>query len=115
MLSDTEDREHIRSPVKLEAQLRLLSRVLVEGEVHNLSLSGVWFVTERSLPLGNRVRVSLVTECGGTLKRVVADGVVARVGEGGVAIEFLDIDADTEERLRQIGGVSGAAELHKTT
>ena len=115
MLSETEDREHERIPVELEAQLRLLSRVLVEGEVRNLSLSGVWLATERSLPLGNRVRVSLVAECGGMIERIVADGVVARVGEGGVAIQFLDVDAETEQRLRQISGVNGAAELHKTT
>ena len=115
MLTSSEDREHERSPVKLEAQLRLLSRVLVEGEVHNLSLSGAWFVTERSLPLGNRVRVDLVAERDGLSQRIVADGVVARIGEGGVAVQFIDIDAATAELIREIGGAIGAAKLHETS
>ena len=80
------------------------SGVLVEGESRDVSLSGVWFVTQRSLPVGNQVWVQLLVS--EHQYGIRTEGQVARVGEDGLGVAFTKIPEDSLECLRSIVGHS---------
>lgn len=98
-----EHREFSRSNVSVRSQVRLPCGVLLEGRVCDVSMNGVCFVTERSLPVGSAVRVSLALgDPEGQEFRIDAEGAVARIIEKGVAIQFTSIDAESVEHLRNL-------------
>jgi len=76
-------------------------------------MKGVLFDTWRSLPVGNRVRVHLSIKAGDELHTINTEGLVARICESGVAIEFTKIDTESEEHLRRLV-VYNAAKTAKT-
>jgi len=102
MTQSIEAREFSRSPVQTRVEVRLKSGVLVEGCARDVSMNGVWFCTERSLPVGNQVRVSVVLGGGASEQRIETVGSVVRVDEGGVAIGFTKIDAESVDHLRNL-------------
>jgi hypothetical protein len=102
MPQKVESRRFSRSPVHAFAEIRLHSGVLLEGLIRNASLTGVWFVSTRSLPLGNPVTIEILLSINGKRYRITSQGRVARVGEGGVAIEFASLSEDCAETLRQL-------------
>jgi hypothetical protein len=102
MMDKPEVREFTRAAVKARMQVRLPSGVLLEGCARDVSLKGVLFITERSLPVGNTVKASLVLEAGEGEFRIDTQGLVVRVVEGGVAIEFTRIDSEGVELLRNL-------------
>ncbi len=91
-----------RSPVHIRAEVRLPSGVLLEGQVRNVSMSGIWFAMERALPIGNPVKLDLVLDTGKHEQRIQTHGKIARVDEGGVAIQFEDVDLDSLPHLQQL-------------
>lgn len=102
MTQDLEGREFSRSEVAARVEVRLESGVLVEGQARDVSLNGILFSTERSLPMGHPVSVTLVLEAGTWEERIETAGYVARTGERGVAITFTSIDAESMEHLRRL-------------
>lgn len=99
-MSDTiEQRKYSRNPVSLSVQVRLETGVLVEGRASNVSLNGMFLETERSLPLGSRVKVKMTV--GNEAEKAVIScvGVVSRLDERGVAIELGKIDEESMMRL----------------
>lgn len=113
MATKTEARESTRSPITAEMQVRLSSGILLEGSARDVSMKGVLFDTWRSLPVGNRVRVHLSIKTGDELHTINTEGLVARICDGGVAIEFTKIDTESEEHLRRLV-VYNAAKTAKT-
>ncbi|MBI2433714.1 MAG: PilZ domain-containing protein [Candidatus Hydrogenedentes bacterium] len=97
-----EARKYLRTPVQARVEIRLDSGVLVEGHSRDLSLRGVWFSTDRSLPIGNltRVRITLDTNLGQI--RIESAGRVVRDDDGGVAIEFVNVGSECEQHLRRV-------------
>jgi hypothetical protein len=94
-------REFSRSRVCVKSEVRLNSGILLEGEVRDVSMNGIWFATERLLPIGNKVRVHLLLKGGGE-NRIETEGEVVRVDDGGIAINFTTIDAGSIEHLRNL-------------
>lgn len=102
MTTKTEARESTRSPVTADMEVRLPSGVLLEGSAKDVSMKGVLFSTWRSLPVGNQVRVHLSIKTGDDVFCINTEGLVARICEDGVAIEFTKIDTESEEHLRRL-------------
>jgi len=98
-----EHREFSRSSVSVRSQVRLQCGVLLEGRVCDVSMNGVRFITERSLPVGSVVRVSLTLgDPEGHEVRIDVAGAIARIVEKGVDIQFTSIDAESVEHLRNL-------------
>ena len=95
-------REFTRCQIAVRVEVRLESGVMMDGTAINLSLKGILFATERSLPLDSRVKVSIVLDAGQGEQRIDCLGHVARIDNCGVAIEFSDVDGDSLEHLRQL-------------
>lgn len=98
MASYVERRKQERKPVPMHVEVRLESGVLVEGNTVNVSLNGLLFETERSLPLGTRVRVYLTPE---SLphEHIMCRGEVSRLDDWGVAIAFDQVQPEHVETL----------------
>ena len=94
-----EQRKYSRSPVSLSVQARLETGVLIEGRACNVSLNGLFFETERSLPLGCRVKVKMTVGSEEDKEEILCVGVVSRLDERGVAIELGKIDEESMLRL----------------
>ena len=99
-MSDTvEQRKYSRNSVSLSVQVRLETGVLVEGRVCNVSLNGLFLETERSLPLGSRVKVRMTVGSEAEKADISCDGVVSRLDDRGVAIELGKIGEESMLRL----------------
>lgn len=96
----SEARKFSRSPVSVRLQVRLDNGILIEGETRDVSFTGLWFQTDRSLPLDSTVRI-LIEYAPGS-ERIDTRGKVVRVDEGGVAIEFIDPREESEEHLQRL-------------
>lgn len=94
-----EQREHERNCVKLRAEVRLHCGVMVDGRAVDVSLGGLLFETERSLPLDCPVRVCLVFEGAGGERRFECQGRVARFDARGLAISFTELTGRCVEEL----------------
>jgi len=94
-----EQRKYSRSLISLSVQVRLDTGVLVEGRAGNVSLNGLFFETERSLPLGSKVKVNLTAGNAEEKTEILCSGEVSRLDERGVAIELGRIDEESMLRL----------------
>ncbi|MBI2425271.1 MAG: PilZ domain-containing protein [Candidatus Hydrogenedentes bacterium] len=102
MEQQAEQRECSRCPVEARAELRLSTGVLIEGAAVNLSMNGMLFSTERTLPMNHDVHATIILELDGIECRIDTYGVVARVDEGQVAVQFQQISAGSLDQLRQL-------------
>jgi hypothetical protein len=102
MTTEQESREFTRSPVHAHVEVCLENGVLVDGEAADISLRGMRFFTEKSLPVGKMVRVRVLLEPGQEQPSLSIGGRIARVEAGGVALEFTGVDADSIEHLRRL-------------
>jgi hypothetical protein len=97
------NREFSRSLVRIQSEVRLPSGILLEGQINDVSLNGASFASANALPIGNEVHVTLILGGGETTElRIKAEGEVARLVEGGVAIQFTSVDAEGLEHLRKL-------------
>lgn len=92
MNENVEQRKYSRSLISLSVQVRLETGVLVEGNAKNVSLNGLFFETERSLPLGSRVKVIMSAGNGEEKTEISCTGKVSRLNDCGVAIELGKMD-----------------------
>lgn len=102
MSKNVEQRKYSRSHISLCVQVRLETGVLIEGHAKNLSLNGLFFETERSLPLGSRVKVLLTVDNAPDQTEISCLGVVSRIDEGGVAIEISRTDEESMLKLADL-------------
>ena len=110
MAEYSEKRKCKRQQVPFHVEVRLESGVLVEGCALNVSMNGLLFETERSLPVGCRVRVYLIHESA-PHDHILCHGEVARLDEWGLAISFDDIHPDHLEVLYQHLGRTSSREI----
>ncbi len=103
-----ENRGQMRSAVPLRVEVRLESGVLVEGRAANISMNGLFFLTEFSLPLGCRVRVCLTHEDRPN-EHIICSGKVSRLGDWGIAIAFDQVNPAHMEILYRYIRYNGAS------
>lgn len=115
MTNTINQREYSRSPVSVSVQVRLESGVLVEGRACNISLNGLFLVTDRSLPLGSRVKVVITADNTTQKEDIVCPGMVSRLDDRGVAIEIGKINEEDMHKLYHLMQVSvkGSFDLEK--
>lgn len=74
----------------------------IEGEVRDLSLKGLFFETEKDVPVGTRLTVDISLQ-GSTSDLVLKlVGSVVRHEAGGIAIHFDEMDLDSFIHIRNI-------------
>ena len=100
MGSFVEKRRQTRIAVPMHVEVRLDCGVLVEGHARNVSLNGLLFETERSLPVGCRVRVQL-THDSLPQEHILCRGEVSRLDDWGVAIAFDHVNPAEAEALHR--------------
>lgn len=102
MVTYAEHRACSRSPIKARTEVRLGNGITVEGRAVDVSLRGLMFVTENRLPIGKPVRVMLIMDGNVEPNRILVDGLIARLHDEGVAVQFTDLNSDNTESLREI-------------
>lgn len=102
MSKHVEKRKFTRRQVAMRVEVRLDCGVLIEGKARNVSLNGLFLETERSLPLGSRVRVKMVVSDPLGETHVDCTGVVSRLDGHGVAIELVRFAEEHIEHLEHI-------------
>lgn len=72
------------------------------GSVENLSMRGMFLVTDERLPVGDMVEITIVLN--GTLPEVTVsfDGKVCRITDDGIGFNFEKIDLDSYTHLKNI-------------
>ena len=73
-----------------------------QGKVENLSMRGLFLVTEERLPFGEQVEITMVLS--GTSPELILDlnGTVSRITENGLGFFFDKIDLDSYTHLKNI-------------
>lgn len=102
MSKDKQSRKFSRCEIALRVEVRLDKGVLLEGCARNISMNGLFFETERSLPLGSHVRVLLARDDGMRELRIECTGVVSRLDARGVAMEFQQVTSESLQHLHQL-------------
>lgn len=102
MTLEHDSREFSRSPVHARVEVCLDNGVMVDGTAADVSLRGMRFFTERSLPVGKSVRVRLLLDDQNAYPYLAVRGRIVRVEAGGVALEFIGVDADNIEHLQRL-------------
>ncbi len=98
MASYAEKRGQMRSSVPMHVEVRLECGAVVEGQAVNVSMNGLFFVTEHYLPVGCRVRVYL-THANMPHDPILCRGEVSRLDEWGMAIAFEQVNPAQMETL----------------
>jgi len=94
-------REFTRCKTAIEVEIAAADR-RVTGETRDVSLSGLYFYGERSLPAGTPCRVTLFVGGRESGARIDASGRIARVDAHGLAVSFDTVDLDGYQHLRQL-------------
>ncbi|GJL65246.1 MAG: hypothetical protein NPIRA05_02170 [Nitrospirales bacterium] len=84
-------REFTRVVVKLEAELQSGGTKRIKGCLCDLSLNGFYLECTESLPMHSDCQVALFLDGGIGDFCIQASGVVARVDDSGIAIQFTNI------------------------
>lgn len=94
-------RRNTRVPFNIESVIRYQSRT-VEGQVVNLSLTGMLFKSSDEIPINTPLDIVFLLT--GTTSRLTINlkGAAVRVDERGTAIEFNEIDIDSFIHLKNI-------------
>lgn len=95
-------REFTRAEHEVAAEVRGTQGKIVRGKVRDLSLNGLYIVTDRQLPAGSECWVTIRLKTGKTDLHLRAHGTVIRCGAAGMAIEFSDIQGDSFEHLKKL-------------
>ncbi len=96
-------REFSRIGIDLHVILNLKHGITVEGSANDVSLKGVFLLSEQRADLGSACAVTMLfgdKETG--LLELVAEGIVVRHETDGMAVEFTSLDLDTYDHLRNL-------------
>ncbi|MCC6641733.1 MAG: PilZ domain-containing protein [Deltaproteobacteria bacterium] len=94
-------REFTRCKTALEVEIIAAERH-VAGETRDVSLAGIYFYGERSLPAGTPCRVTIFVGGRESGARIEASGRIARVDAHGMAVAFDALDLDGYQHLKQV-------------
>ncbi|MEI6306269.1 MAG: PilZ domain-containing protein [Deltaproteobacteria bacterium] len=94
-------RQFSRVRFRIGATIKTADRQF-QGKVENLSMRGLFLVTEERLPFGEQVEITMVLS--GTSPELILDlnGTVSRVTENGLGFFFDKIDLDSYTHLKNI-------------
>lgn len=102
MNSSSGQRRFTRVPIKLRVEIYADDAKIECEETRDVSLSGVYLVTSRQLPLGTRCRIVLLLGGPNSDLEVQLDGQIVRVDSGGMAAEFTAMSIDSFYHLRNL-------------
>ncbi len=94
-------RQFSRVPFRMAATIKTPDRQF-QGNVENLSMRGMFLVTDERLPLGDQVEITMVLSGTSPEISVNFDGVVSRVADNGLGFFFDKIDLDSYTHLKNI-------------
>ena len=101
MSGETENkREFTRCRIHVEVEVSTDDRASISGKVEDLSLNGAYVPCTGRLPVGTNCKVELILD--GQNIRLIAEAVVSREDERGIAVEFRGIPLDDLEHLRNL-------------
>ncbi len=94
-------RKFSRVQFNVEATIKIADRQF-QGAVENLSMTGMFLVTNEQLPEGKIAEITIVLT--GTLPEIAVNftGVVTRIAEDGVGFTFEKMDLDSYMHLKNI-------------
>lgn len=94
-------RQFSRVRFRIGATIKTADRQF-QGKVENLSMRGLFLVTEERLPFGEQVEITMVLS--GTSPELILDlnGTVSRITENGLGFFFDKIDLDSYTHLKNI-------------
>jgi c-di-GMP-binding flagellar brake protein YcgR len=98
-----ERRKNVRVPFRAAVTIRPLaedSKPIRSYQTRDLSLKGLYFLSERTLPCGTRCEVEL--RLSGPDVLICAFGEVVRSDENGIGISFSEMDIDSFSHLRSL-------------
>lgn len=88
-----EQRQRMRVECNMAASAGAQGRERLRGWVRNLSSGGMFVETDQRLPVGTRCEIALLLHDGEDDRATHALGEVVRVEDGGMAVQFLKLDA----------------------
>lgn len=94
-------RKFSRVSFKVAASIQFTDRVFT-GDVENLSMSGMFLVTEERLQLNDAVGITIILTGTDPEVSVSFDGKVSRIIDNGMAFTFEKIDLDSYTHLKNI-------------
>jgi len=95
-------RDFIRAPVSVEVEAMSSDGKTIGGPAVDVSVKGVCFESTEALPTGTQCEVALNLAGGENPVTALAKGIVARVDERRIAIEFTETDPESLQHLRNL-------------
>lgn len=84
--------------------------VVLKGEVKDVSLRGLYLITEETMPIGSPVEITIYLSASDPPIVINVSGVVARLVPGGIGCVFDKMDVDSFTHLRSIISYQGVDE-----
>ncbi len=102
--SERREERRARTRVQFNRQIRILveGRRLAVVSLRDISLNGVFVITEDKAEVGEQCQLIIDLAAEGQEPRLIIDGVVTRVKENGLGIQFTEMDPDSFFHLRNI-------------
>jgi hypothetical protein len=94
-------RQFSRVPFHVAATIRTPERQF-QGSVENLSMRGMFLVTDERLPMGDQVDITMVLTGTSPEISIAFNGTVCRVADNGLGFFFDKIDLDSYTHLKNI-------------
>ncbi len=98
-----QDRKFTRIPFETEVKVVCAGdTVITSTRVRDISLGGIFVLTDDPLPIGLQCAVNIELRGPATSLKIQVEGEVIRVEEDGAALIFTKIDADSLVHLRHV-------------
>ena len=98
----TTKREFTRVPFHVDATVSLDGAEIQCRQTRDLSLKGIYLICDPSADVGRVCRIDLRLGDPTNPVHTTAMGVVRRIEDDGLAIEFVELDLDTYRLLREV-------------
>jgi Tfp pilus assembly protein PilZ len=96
------NREFTRVPIKVEATLRFEGLTINKVVTQDLSMKGLFVLTEESLPVGSQCEISLSLPDQSDSLKLNLKGVVQRNADAGVGVKFTEIELESYSHLKNL-------------
>jgi hypothetical protein len=94
-------RRFTRLPLQTKVFIKSKSRSFAASSV-NLSIHGMFVQTREMIPVGETVEIDLMIPCASSCPYMKIRGVVTRVENSGIALEFEKMDPEIFQRLKNV-------------
>ena len=95
-------REFTRIPIHLNVEIRCGSKTIATDQTKDLSMKGIYLMSEETLPVGSVCDVTLLLEGTDQPIRIDIKGRVMRAANSGIGIQFTEIDLDSYDYLQNL-------------